>query len=323
MSEGEASGAGRDGRGASGPWTTRRLLEWMRQRFQAKGLPSPRLAAEMLLCHVLGCERMRLYMDVDRPASGAELDALRPLVVRASNHEPVDYLVGRRWFFSREFAVDRCTMIPQPCTEDLVSHVIEWFRDRAGQSSQAQHAEPGRGPLIADIGTGTGCIAVSLAAELDGVRLLATDVVPEALALARRNAERHGVADRIVFVEGSLLEPLGEWAQREGEQFSAICSNPPYISDVEWEGGAVERSVREFVPARAVRAGPDGLDCIRPLVAGAGRLLRPGGLLALEIGARQREPVVELAQAVGLCDVRVLKDLEGRWRVLLGEKGRG
>src|SRR5688572_26188565 len=156
-------------------WTSRSLLKWMGEHFAAKDIDSPRVVAEMLLSHVLGCERMRLYMEVDRPASTAELTQLRELTARAAKHEPAQYLVGEAWFFGRQFTVDRSTLIPRPCTETLVEHAIQWHRLNPGHVN----------PLIADIGTGTGCIAISLAAQIPSARVIATDVIPEALELAK------------------------------------------------------------------------------------------------------------------------------------------
>jgi release factor glutamine methyltransferase len=287
-------------------WTTRRLLEWMTSHFQARGIDSPRVVAEMLLSHVLGCERMRLYMESDRPATAVELATLRLLAARAAAHEPVQYLVGQTWFFSRAFEVDRSTLIPRPSTETLVEHVLHWLRATPG------HADP----LMADIGTGTGCIAISLAAQLPGAHVIATDVEPGALELASRNAARHRVEDRIEFLPGALLEPLRHVPAIA--RFDVICSNPPYISDREWE--AVAPNVREFEPAGALRGGADGLDVIRPLIAGSGQWLKPGGLLAVEIAHSQRDAALELARAAGLVDPGVLKDHEGLWRVLLATR---
>lgn len=274
----------------------------MSEHFQAKGVESPRLVGEMLLAHVIGCERMRLYMEVDRPASPDELVRLRELVARAAQHEPVQYLVGHAWFFSRQFEVDRSTLIPRPCTETLVEHVLQWHRG-SGVAS----------PIVADIGTGTGCIAVSLAAQIKDARVVATDLVPEALELARRNAERHGVADRIEFRSGSLLDPLR--AGPPGQRYDVICANPPYISDAEWTD--VPRNVKYYEPASALRAGPDGLDCIRPLIAGARPLLAESGELVVEIAHSQRDVVLRLAEQAGYGEVTVLKDYEGLWRILV------
>jgi release factor glutamine methyltransferase len=279
----------------------------MTDHFAAKGVDSPRVVAEMLLGHVLDCERMRLYMEADRPASAVELATLRGLVQRAANHEPVQYLVGHAWFFGKQFAVDRSTLIPRPSTETLVEQVVRWLRANPG------HAEP----TIADVGTGTGIIAISLALNLPDARIVATDVVPEALELAKTNAERLGVTGRIEFREGSLLEPL----HRDGGavRFDVIASNPPYVPDDEWD--AVERNVKDYEPASALRGGVDGLDFIRPLIANGPSLLVPGGLLAIEIAESQREAVVELAKATAtLENVDVLKDHEGLLRVLTAER---
>lgn len=283
-------------------WTTRRLIHWMNEHFTAKQVDSPRRVGEMLLAHVIDCDRMRLYMEVDRPASPDELARLRELVTRASQLEPVQYLVGHEWFFKRDFEVNRSTLIPRPSTETIVEHVLQWHRV-AGVSS----------PLLADVGTGTGCIAVSLAAEIDDARVVASDVVSDALALAQRNAQRHAVADRIEFKEGYLLEPLRSGPP--GRRFDVICSNPPYISDPEWAD--VERNVKAYEPASALRAGEDGLQFVRPLIAEASKLLNAEGQLVVEIAHAQRAAVLELAKAAGYADASVLKDHEGLWRVLV------
>ena len=292
----------------SRPWTTRRLLTWMTEYFTEREIDSPRVVAELLLSHVIGCERMRLYMEVDRPAAPLELETLRALVKRAGRHEPAQYLVGEWHFFGRTFEVDRSTLIPRPSTETLIEAVLSWHKT-AGQS--------GSEPLIADIGTGTGCIAVTLAAQIPEAHLIATDPVAEALELAERNAARHKVGDRITFASGRGLEPLE--AGPPGRRFAVICSNPPYISDAEWE--KLEPNVREYEPATALRGGQDGLEIVRPLVAGAGRLLKPGGLLAIEIGHHQKEAALALVkETADLEHGEVLKDTEGFWRVLLARK---
>ena len=290
------------------PWTTRRLLAWMHEHFARHDVDAPRLVAEMLLTHVLGCPRMRLYMEVDRPASEEERVRLRELVRRAADHEPVQYLVGTTMFYGAEFAVDRSTMIPQPCTEGLVQRVLEWLGPRPAERPDA---------LIADLGTGSGCIAISLAVQAPRVHVIATDVVPDALELAARNAAALGVDDRVEFRAGPLLTPL---AGRD-EPFDVICGNLPYIPNHEWDGGLVQRAVKEYVPATALRGGADGLDFIRPAVEGAPDLLRPGGLLMLEIADSQRDAARAVADAVGgYASVDVLKDDEGFWRFLVAER---
>lgn len=286
-------------------WTTRSLLRWMTEHFEARGVESPRVIAEMLLAHVLECDRMRLYMEVDRSASQDERTRLRQLVARASRDEPVQYLLGEGWFFGKAFAVNPSTLIPRPATETIVEHLLQALRGEGEPESQ----------LIADIGTGTGCIAISLAGQLPGAKLIATDISAEALELASSNAERHEVADRVEFRRGSRLEPIADMPGT----FDAICSNPPYIPDHEWED--VAANVKNYEPEAALRGGADGLDLIRPLISDAPGLLKPGGRLYIEIAACNREAVIKLAQQAGNYeDIEVLRDQEGLDRVLIARR---
>lgn len=289
-------------REAQQTWTTRRLLGWMQSHFESRQIESPRLVGEMLLAYVLDCDRMRLYMEVDRPASPEELARLRELVARAAKHEPVQYLVGHGWFYKGDFEVNRSTLIPRPSTETLVEQVLQWHRT-AGVAS----------PLIADIGTGTGCIAVSIAAHIKDARLLATDVSSDAVKLARQNAAKYGVEDCIEFACGSLLEPLKQGPP--GRRFDVICSNPPYIPDHEWAD--VPENVKDYEPATALRAGHDGLDCLRPLIEESRPFLATDGRLVLEIADSQHREVKALAAEAGYSKATVLKDYENLWRVLV------
>lgn len=280
----------------------------MTGHFEAKQVDSSRVVAEMLLAHVIGCERMRLYMEADRPASSADLTTLRALVARAALHEPVQYLVGHAWFFGRQFEVDRSTLIPRPATETLVEHVIQWQRLNPGHAA----------PRIGDIGTGTGCIAISLALQIGDARVVATDIQSSALELAARNAQRHKVAERIEFRQGDGAAALSDEGAL-GARYDMICSNPPYISDAEWAD--VPANVKDYEPASALHGGADGLSVIRPLIPAAAALLKAGGLLAVEIAFSQREAAVAIARATGMLDnIDVLKDHEGLWRVLVAER---
>lgn len=293
---------------AEAPWTTRRLLKWMQEHFASRQVDSPRIVAEMLLAHVLTTDRMHLYMEADRPASRQELDALRPLVVQAGKHHPVQYLVGHDRFFGRDFVVSPATLIPRPCTETLVEAALAWHR------LHPDHAQP----LIADIGTGSGCIGISLAAQIRDSRIVATDIRQDALDLARQNAQKHKTLDRMEFRLGPGLTPLAE-AGPPGLRFDMIASNPPYIPDHEWAD--VPPNVKDYEPETALRGGTDGLDVIRPLIAAAGPLLKPRGLLAVEIADCQRDQVVDLARQAGHYEnIDVLKDHEGLWRVLTAER---
>lgn len=281
-------------------WTTRGLLSWMTRHFEAKSIDSPRVISEMLMAHVLKCDRMRLYMEVDRLATDAERASLRELVGRASQHEPVQYILGEAYFFSRRFLVNASTLIPRPSTETLVEHIIQGLRGREDLESLR----------IADIATGSGCIAISLALGLPGAKIIASDISTEALKLARSNAQLHKVQDSIDFRQGSLFEPL------DGENgFDVICANPPYIPDHEWD--AVEANVKDHEPPSALRGGVEGLDFIGPLLTGAGRHLRDGGQLVLEIADSHHVRVMELAREAGFQGIKVLKDHEGCQRVLV------
>lgn len=279
----------------------------MTGHFERRGIESPRLVAELLLAHVVGCERLRLYMDADRPASPLELQTLRGLVERASAHEPVQYLLGEAWFFGLKFKVTRDTLIPRPSTEALVEHIL-----------QHQRVAPGfEAPTVADVGTGSGAIAVTVGARWREAHIVATDVSAPALEVAGQNASTHGVIERIEFREGSLFEPLERhpaWGRLD-----YLLSNPPYIPDHEWE--EVAPNVRDHEPASALRGGTDGLDYLRPLIARAHEALRPGGHLAFEIAASQKAAALELARNnAALTDARVLADHEGFPRVLVASR---
>ena len=285
-------------------WTTRRLLAWTTHYFERKDIDSPRLSAEMLLAHVLNTTRLRLYMDADRPASELERAAFRDLVERAVRHEPVDYLVGHAPFFSMMLEVNPEVLIPRPSTETLVEHVVQHARRTPGFSA----------PLVADVGTGSGAIAIAVAKHVEDARIIANDIAPESLAVAKRNAAAQNVADRIDFREGHLLEPL------EGERLTFLLSNPPYISDAEWE--EVAPNVKDHEPTRALRAGEDGLQFIRPLIEQARAHLKTPGQLCIEIAASQKQAVLHLVQATGgLTNAHVLNDHEGLPRILVADAG--
>jgi len=285
-------------------WTTRSLLDWMNKAFISKSFDSPRLCAEMLLAHVIGCDRMQLYTQADRPATPDERITLRSLVTRALQHEPIQYLVGEAWFFSHPFTVDRRVLIPRPSTETLLEHALQSLRDRP----------PANETRIADICTGSGCIAISALKVLPGATAVAIDISNDALDVARANAERHSVLDRITFIEGDLDGPL------ESEPpFHLILSNPPYIPDHEWD--SVEPNVKDHEPTLALRSGPTGLELVRPLIERTPAQLVPGGRLSIEIAACTADEALALAQANPLLETpEIIKDLEGLPRVLTASR---
>ncbi|MEM9416654.1 MAG: peptide chain release factor N(5)-glutamine methyltransferase, partial [Planctomycetota bacterium] len=293
---------------SEGPWTSKRLLAWTTQAFEQRGIDSPRVSAEMLLAHVLGVGRLKLYMDPNRPASELERAAYRDLVERALADEPVDYLVGPAPFFSMMFKVSPAVLVPRPSTETVVEHVLQHARRTPGFES----------PTVADVCTGSGAVAVSIARQFRRDKtavgpgaVVATDLYEDALAVARENAAAHGVTELIDFRHGDLLEPLGR------ETFSYLVSNPPYIPDDEWE--AVAPNVKDHEPTHALRGGADGLDLIRPLIAGALLHLRDPGQLVVEIASVQKDAAIALANEAGLRNATVLVDHEHLPRVLVAD----
>ena len=289
-------------------WTTTRLLDWMHQSFRQRDLESPRLLAEMLLAHVLDCERIQLYTQADRPASPEERDRLRELVRRALAHEPVQYLVRQAWFYGIQFMVDPRVLIPRPETETLV--------DLALQATRDAQEPPASGWLIGDVCTGSGCVAIAIARSLRTATVLATDLSSEALEVAQHNRDAVGVGDRVHLLAGNLAEPLMDHplvSQAGGVDI--LTANPPYIPDDEWD--AVEPNVKNHEPVLALRAGPEGIDLIAPLLGSLASVLKPGGRAFIELAASRAELVLELARRIdGLADERIIKDAAGRPRVL-------
>ncbi len=251
--------------------------------------------AEILVSHLTGIPRSRFLMEAGREIGDPE-EKLRSFLRRRFGGEPLQYILGSWEFYGREFRLTRDTLIPRPETEGLVEAVVDAWR--------AENRGPGR---MLDIGTGCGAVAVTLAAELPRAQVLAVDVSGGALAVARENAERLGVAGRILFCRAD-----GYSALKRGDRFDVVVSNPPYVSEMEWN--SLPREIRGFEPAEALLAGPDGLSMIRPLVAGAGEYLKPGGRLWLEIGETQGDAVRRLPCG-RLRFAGIEKDLAGRDRV--------
>jgi release factor glutamine methyltransferase len=283
-------------------WTVRRVLQWTTQHFSKKGVDSPRLTAEILLAHALKADRVRLYVDLDRPLEKLELASYRTLIEQRAAGEPTQYLTGVKEFYNRPFQVDARVLVPRPETELLVEGIL-----RALPKDAPAH--------VLDVCTGSGCIAVSVAAERPLARVVATDLSAGACEVARVNAQALGVAERVEVRQGNLFTPL-----RPGERFEVIVSNPPYIASAEIDTLAIE--VRKE-PRSALDGGPDGLVLIQEIIAGAREWLLPGGLLALEMGETQGPAVKARLSAAGYEGARVEVDLERRERMAFGtHRGR-
>jgi release factor glutamine methyltransferase len=274
------------------------LAQKAAQLFAERGFESARLESELLLAHVLGIKRLDLYLQFERPLTTAELETFRGLVRRRLKHEPLQYIMGTAAFRQLELKVDRSVLIPRPETEVLVGRAIAWSREQGGAVRAL------------DIGTGSGAIAVSLVHEGAVTAVVATDVSPEALAVARSNAERAGVADRVEFRAGSVWQPI-----QSGEVFDIVISNPPYIAAAERD--TLQPEVRDWEPATALFADDDGLAIVREIVRGAPPYLRAGGLLALEVGMTQAQQVADELRGMSEYEnAEVMRDLAGRDRVV-------
>jgi release factor glutamine methyltransferase len=304
-------------------WTVLEVIRWTVARFTERALATPRLDAELLVAHALGLPRVQLYVQFDRPLVPDELGAIRALIKRRQAGESVAYLVGKKEFWGLDFAVDARVLVPRPDTETLIEEARERLGERVGGAG-LRPAEPVAGgdghpstvpevvaPLrLADLGTGSGAIALTLAKLFPQAVVFATDFSPAALEVARANAERLGLA--VTFAEGDLAAPLAAEAP-----FSLIAANLPYIPSSEM--ATLPPEVKSE-PALALDGGPDGLDLVRRLVSQAPALLAGGGALVLEIGAGQAGATAELLRAAGLEDVRTRHDLGGVERVVSGVK---
>ena len=348
---------------AAADWTIGRLIEWTQKFFEKKGIPQPRLEAEILLAHVMGRERIALYMQYEQTVSDAQRDHFRDLVKRRSEREPTRYLVGMGEFLSLAMKVTPACLIPRPETEQLVEETLRLAGlrkrllralgpsevdykavrpveinaaapiDADGATTSAPSAEdaaeaasffdtPSEEPAglpqvsVIELCTGCGCIAVSLAANLPQAAVTASDISAEALAVARENAEAHGVGDRITFLEGDLYAPL-DAADVQPADF--LLANPPYVAEAEWE--TLEAEIRLHEPRAALVSGPKGTEIIERILKGAPAYLKAGGRLLVEIGSEQGPAVKALAAAVrGLADIEVMKDYSNHDRILVARR---
>jgi release factor glutamine methyltransferase len=303
-----------------------------------KGVESPRLQTELLLAHLLQIPRMKLYLNFQRALSPQETDALRELVRRRGRREPLQHLTGSTSFCGLEIAVNRHALVPRPETELLAEAGWKFLQGRAGSprpaaaSRSARETSPYRDLLYAlELGTGTGCIAIALAVRCRNVTVLATDVSAEALALARENAARNNITERIELFESdgfASLENAGLASRRSPSQrsetgkmpvldFDLIISNPPYIPSAEID--SLQPEVRDFDPRLALDGGRDGLDFYRMFSTQAKPLLKPGGRLMLEFGDGQAEAIRQIFETEKWIVEAVLEDYSHRARILIAK----
>lgn len=274
-------------------WTIRRVLDWTKGYLTEKGVENARLETEWLLSAALGLDRVGIYVNFDKPLNQEELALCRGLVARRAKREPLQYILGTQEFCGLDFAVTPAVLIPRHDTEVLVEEALR----------RAPHAS-----TVLDIGVGSGCIAVALAKQLPDAQVWGVEQSPEAIALAQRNVERHGV--RVTLFEGSLFEPFAD------QRFDLIVSNPPYIPTTDLE--TLQPEVQEYEPRAALDGGADGLDFYRIIVPAAPEHLNPGGWLMVELGLGQAEAVLVMFSRAGFGDCFTAKDPNGIDRVVGG-----
>jgi release factor glutamine methyltransferase len=281
-------------------WTVVEMIRWTADYLGARNVHNARLNAELLLSGVLKLKRLDLYLQFDRPLLPEELAEYKERLRRRARREPLQYIDGTAAFRDLVLRVDPRVLIPRPETEQLVQEVLDWSRDRHD--------------LVAvDVGTGSGAIALALATEGPFARVVATDAQAEALAAAKENHALAAPDAPVEFRHGDLLAPV------RGERFDVVVSNPPYVGDE--EAAALDPEVRDWEPRTALFAGVGGMDVIRRLVPQAAEALKPGGLLAMEIGAAQGPAVVAVIEETSAFGApRVRPDLAGRDRIVLAER---
>lgn len=270
---------------------------------QKRGIDEARLNVELLLSHALNCQRIQLYANFDKPLTQDELRAFRTLYERRLNREPVQYIIGTASFMGLQFSVDPRVLIPRPETETLVEQVM----------LVCNSLPEGTPVSILELGTGSGNIAISLAKFVKNVHVTAIDVSDAALEVAQKNAQRHGVLERISFHQMDVFEPVDQLLLR---RFTLLAANPPYVSRDEWE--ALQPEVRQFEPRVATSDGNDGLEYFRRIIELAPYALSDAGTVLLEVGYGQSEQVLALMTEEGFFDCSIQEDLQGMPRVVIG-----
>ena len=291
-------------------WTIHKLLKVTADYLREKEIESPRLSAEILLAFLLNTTRINLYLQFDRPLKEEEITGYRSLIRRRLSREPIQYITGSQEFWSIEFIVGPQVLIPRPESELLVEQVIDLFK-------KEKIPEAGC-PRILDLGTGCGALAVSLSMELKNASLWASDISGEALKVAQKNAERYGLKERIVFIQGDLLQTFRHYPP----PFDIILSNPPYIeSDV---FGSLSPEVRDHEPRLALDGRAGGLFYIKEIAREGVKILKPGGWLLMEMDPGQTSRALGFIDESGqFCDKKRVKDYSHRYRVVMAQKGHG
>ncbi|MBF0529493.1 MAG: peptide chain release factor N(5)-glutamine methyltransferase [Deltaproteobacteria bacterium] len=285
-------------------WTVLKIIRWTTEYLGKKGLPSPRLDAEVLLADLLALNRVQLYMNFDRPLNQDELAGYRYRIKRRAAREPVAYITGHKEFYSLDLKVNADVLIPRPETELLVDEALRLSAERwPGSGLEEMDLQ------VLDVGTGSGALVLALASKLTSTRFWATDISPSALEVARENALRLGLADRLTFLSGDLFSPLAA----QNVKFHLITANLPYVPSSAFND--MTPDVRDYEPHSSLDGGPDGLEIIRRIVVQAKEHLIHDGALFLEIWWTHGEELQNMALGFGYRQVKILKDLADRDRI--------
>ena len=282
-------------------WTILRVIQWTTDYFKEKNVEEPRASAEILLAQVLKLKRIQLYLNYDKPLHTEELSRYKDYIKQRVAGKPVQYITGTQEFWSIPLRLTSAVLIPRPESELLV--------ERGVQAVSETYR-----PLILEIGTGSGAISIALAKEIESAFIVGTDISCQALSVAKQNRDRAGVSERLSYIQCDLLKCM-----RPKNHFHLIVSNPPYVSEEEYEN--LPTSIKSFEPQKALLAGKEGLDILKPLIHQAHNYLLPGGYLLLEIGAGQGDAVLAITRDLGVYrEISIIKDYAGKNRVLSAQK---
>lgn len=288
-------------------WIIKDLLPVSTDYLKTKNIESPRLCAEILLSHQLSISRLKLYLEYDQPVGENDLTQYRAMIKRVAEGEPIQYITGVQEFWSMDFIVNRCVLIPRAETEILVEQVIRVYKENNYIERTTVN--------ILDICTGSGAIAVAIASEIKNAEIIASDISKEALNIARQNITRHEMQERITLIEGDLFEPFNGF----NNHFDIIVSNPPYVTKDEYR--LLPGKIRDFEPKIALESGVDGLYHIRTILENAPNYLKPNGWLMLEMDPSQTETVTKIiSKDNSFLSASVVKDYSNRDRVVTAQK---
>ncbi|MGB3975212.1 MAG: peptide chain release factor N(5)-glutamine methyltransferase [bacterium] len=284
-------------------WTIRKLITWTAEWFKNFDIATPRLDAEILLSHTINCTRLDLYLDPDKPVTDTERAAFRSHIKRRANREPIAYIIGSKEFWGRNFSVDPRVLIPRPETETLIEAALSKIPEKAPW-------------LVADLGTGSGCIAITIALEKPDVKVIASDISAGSIEVAKMNAFNLGASDRIMWRQGSWCTVFNSLIQPKS--LDLLLTNPPYIASGELL--ELQPEISKYEPDIALDGGKDGLQAYKELVQEAVFWLKSGSWIIMEIGYRQGEDIKGILKEASFVSIEIIKDASGKDRVISAMK---